>query len=285
MGAILAAAIPAAASLIGTGGQMMAQGKMNGKTRAWNNDQIVRARQWALEDYAMQNEYNSPKAQMARLKEAGLNPHLVYGNGADAQGANMASPPSGSIGNQPTADIQGGVNSAIAAYQNATQQNLQNNLLKTQNTIAEREIQLKEIQAQAIQQGILKSRFDMDWQGKLNPYNLNIKKKALEQFDINMLKTLSDVDLNTGRYNREGMRLTSDLQTADLQREIMKISANKSKAEIQQIQQNIENMKKQGTWQEMQNNLTEKMGRLNMTSADPAIFKFLSAIADKLAKK
>lgn len=29
-----------------------------------------------------QNEYNSPKEQMKRLKDAGLNPHLVYGSGA-----------------------------------------------------------------------------------------------------------------------------------------------------------------------------------------------------------
>lgn len=34
------------------------------------------------------NEYNSPVAQMARLREAGLNPNLVYGSGATG---NMAS--------------------------------------------------------------------------------------------------------------------------------------------------------------------------------------------------
>ncbi|AXH73472.1 MAG: DNA pilot protein [Microviridae sp.] len=38
----------------------------------------------ALMDWQMQNEYNSPEKQMERLKAAGLNPHLVYGNGATA---------------------------------------------------------------------------------------------------------------------------------------------------------------------------------------------------------
>ncbi|AXH75183.1 MAG: DNA pilot protein [Microviridae sp.] len=33
----------------------------------------------AIDDWNMQNAYNSPKAQMARLKDAGLNPNLVYG--------------------------------------------------------------------------------------------------------------------------------------------------------------------------------------------------------------
>lgn len=38
-----------------------------------------------LQNY--QNEYNSPKAQMDRLEEAGLNPNLVYGQGGATQAA------------------------------------------------------------------------------------------------------------------------------------------------------------------------------------------------------
>lgn len=276
--------IIAGASLLGSGGQMYATGKMNRKTRNWNNQQIERQRDWSLSDWAMQNEYNSPKAQMARLAEAGLNPHLVYGNGADATAGQIASPQAASADNK-IPDIQGGVNSALAAYQDAKTRSLQNNLLKTQTTIAERDIQLKEIQAQAMNLGILEKRFDLDWKGKLNPYNLQMKKKAVEQFDVNMFKQLAEVDLNTGRYNREGIRLDSDMQTADLQRMIMRISANKSNEEINQIRTNIENMKKSGKWQDMQNELMEKMKRLNMTPSDPAYFRLLTAVADKLAGK
>jgi hypothetical protein len=36
--------------------------------------------------WQMQNKYNTPKAQMARLKEAGLNPALIYGSGATNTG-------------------------------------------------------------------------------------------------------------------------------------------------------------------------------------------------------
>lgn len=35
-----------------------------------------------LENWTRQNEYNSPSAQMERLKAAGLNPNLVYGGGS-----------------------------------------------------------------------------------------------------------------------------------------------------------------------------------------------------------
>lgn len=44
--------------------------------------QEKRQRKWQLEDERRQNLYNSPKAQISRLKEAGLNPNLVYGSGS-----------------------------------------------------------------------------------------------------------------------------------------------------------------------------------------------------------
>ena len=41
--------------------------------------------------WEMENEYNKPVNQMARLQEAGLNPNLVYGNGATSLGGSMGS--------------------------------------------------------------------------------------------------------------------------------------------------------------------------------------------------
>ena len=46
----------------------------------------------AVDMWNKQNEYNSPKAQMERFREAGLNPNLIYGNGAASAG-NAGSPP------------------------------------------------------------------------------------------------------------------------------------------------------------------------------------------------
>lgn len=41
------------------------------------------------ENWSLENQYNSPEMQMARLKQAGLNPNLVYNNGANAQGGTI----------------------------------------------------------------------------------------------------------------------------------------------------------------------------------------------------
>lgn len=59
--------------------------------------------QWDREQQAwhMQNEYNDPKAQMQRLENAGLNPNLVYGNGATTQSANLS--PKSAHGSSPSA--------------------------------------------------------------------------------------------------------------------------------------------------------------------------------------
>lgn len=55
-----------------------------------NNQAQDNAKFWA--------DYNTPVNQMKRLREAGLNPNLVYGNGADAQYSGAPSAPSvGSI--------------------------------------------------------------------------------------------------------------------------------------------------------------------------------------------
>lgn len=48
-----------------------------------HNEQLIKEQnQWNLEQWQRENFYNSPQQQMLRLKAAGLNPNLMYGNGA-----------------------------------------------------------------------------------------------------------------------------------------------------------------------------------------------------------
>jgi len=67
-------AIIGAASLIGSLVGQSKQKKENRKiaeTQNLQNEKYIR----------MQNAYNSPQAQMSRFQDAGLNPHLIYGQG------------------------------------------------------------------------------------------------------------------------------------------------------------------------------------------------------------
>jgi Ni/Co efflux regulator RcnB len=78
------ATITTLAAVATQAGNSLAQSSMNRKTREWNEKQYGKQRTDALADWARTNEYNSPLQQMARLKEAGLSPHLIYGGGANS---------------------------------------------------------------------------------------------------------------------------------------------------------------------------------------------------------
>ena len=76
MGALLGAALNAGASVIQNG--------LNWFGNTMQNRQAMR-------NWERMNEYNSPKNQMKRFQEAGLNPHLIYGQGT---AGNASSAPS-----------------------------------------------------------------------------------------------------------------------------------------------------------------------------------------------
>ncbi|UPW41851.1 DNA pilot protein [Peromfec virus RodF5_8] len=76
-------AVGGIASAIGAGRQYRYQKKL--MDRAYNQQ---------VEFWNKQNEYNSPTAQMQRLSDANLNPHLIYSNGASGLTAQGVSTPS-----------------------------------------------------------------------------------------------------------------------------------------------------------------------------------------------
>ena len=58
---------------------------MAGEKLRYENEKELASQQnqYNLDMWRMQNEYNSPAAQMQRFKEAGLNPNLIYGQGSN----------------------------------------------------------------------------------------------------------------------------------------------------------------------------------------------------------
>lgn len=90
------AAIGGLASVFGTSQQnrnidkqIKAQQQENVKNRQYNLMLAKQQNQWNLEQWNRENAYNDPTAQMQRLRNAGLNPDLVYGSGS---AANLSAP-------------------------------------------------------------------------------------------------------------------------------------------------------------------------------------------------
>lgn len=94
MSGIGAAAINAGAGMIGTGLSLGLNSSLNKKTRKWAEKQSELQYKRSLNIMAMQNEYNTPERQIARLKDAGLNVGLMYnqGGGAGGTSAEAAAP-------------------------------------------------------------------------------------------------------------------------------------------------------------------------------------------------
>lgn len=74
--------ITGGAGVLGGVVDAVSTGIQNRKAREFAQHQYDQQRQHSLQDWAMQNAYNAPIAQMDRLKKAGLNPNLVYGSGS-----------------------------------------------------------------------------------------------------------------------------------------------------------------------------------------------------------
>lgn len=84
---LLSAGLGAVGSLIGNIGKAKkdrkAMQKANDQNIAFQRETNLQNKKWADESWDKTNAYNTPAMQMARFKEAGLNPHLIYGQGSE----------------------------------------------------------------------------------------------------------------------------------------------------------------------------------------------------------
>lgn len=127
MSILASAAIAGGAALASTATNAMVAGKMNKRGERHANKMWEKQGQRELEYFNLQNAYNDPSAQMQRLKDAGLNPNLVYGNGATTESAPI-SPKSAQPVNfrSPEIDLGGVVMNALQARQ------LESNIARTE---------------------------------------------------------------------------------------------------------------------------------------------------------
>lgn len=155
------------------------QGRSNKKARQWQEKMYYQQRRDALTDWNMQNEYNSPHAQMARLKAAGLNPNLVYGHGAEA--ISQAPPRSSSAGSwnpkPPTVDMQRGLDSF---YDTQLKQATYSNLTK-QGEVLEMEKNLKAAQQLKVLGDTKMTKFNLQQRARLADTEFEFRNRQIEK--------------------------------------------------------------------------------------------------------
>lgn len=129
LGSVLSGAASSAASASDARASLRAQNEMLQKQQQFSHDEAELNRQFQREMFDTTNEYNSPKAQVARMVEAGLNPALMYGSGA---GSIAAQSPSGFAASAPSAPSPQGLSDLSLRAAEIARINAETSLIKSQ---------------------------------------------------------------------------------------------------------------------------------------------------------
>lgn len=193
------------------------------------------------EFWDMQNAYNDPAAQMKRLSDAGLNPNLVYGNGATTQAASLS--PKQSHGYSPKAaqmDLSSVAQSAM--------------MLKQINAnIARTEAETKAIEARtqnqvfdnAVKQMLGYDNFVQAGQAATDRLKAQSSREVLDwEATLAAAFGLSGLDLQVGTYTLSGNDPAVLAKKAGLDRTIQEAENSKKLGDIRGFEASIKEFEK-----------------------------------------
>lgn len=144
----------------------------------WQQQENEKAYQRSLNMWNLQNEYNSPTQQMARIRAAGLNPNLVYGNGVTGNSSGSTPQYEPVKFNAPTMQAYRGWNLGIS---DAISQFLAYRTVKAQvdNMEAQNSLIRQQTATEATKQANIAA------------------STSRSEFDLNMAKELKDVSVSS----------------------------------------------------------------------------------------
>lgn len=266
MPAWLLPAVSAFGSLIGGLFDNNSQQTTNEQNQQFAREMYERQRADNLSMWHTQNDYNSPQKQMQRLRESGLNPNLVYGNGS---AVNTASPVANATPNVPQrvaprigAAISGATDSLAMFYDlQAKQASIDN--MRVQNTVLKNEALLKSIRAED-------DTFDLELKKELRENTKNLAIWTLQdRIDSSKLKQTIQFGKSIDNWTNQ------QTQTARIS------AANLSPTVIQAQLQNLYSGTKLRQAELELKKLEADLRKNGITSSDPIYFRVLGRLAQK----
>lgn len=229
------ALISAGSQVAGTATNAILQGSANKKARKFALEMYNRQRNDALTDWARENAYNSPAAQMKRLEDAGLNPNLVYGNGAVATGGDIrsANAPHWSP-EAPQVDLSG-IGTELGRYHQIRLQDAQVNNLEAQKAVAEQDALLKASQVNLTTAQASKIAQDTAIGAPTAARAEEIAKISLDAQKANLQKTLVDTRYTQNQDRRSDQSIAVQAQEAMVRMAKMKQEIQESKSRTRNI--------------------------------------------------
>jgi len=241
--AVASAAIAQAGQFTNVGANTLGQVLTNRKNRAFSREMYERTKSDNIAFWNMQNEYNSPANQMKRFQEAGLNPHLIYGQGNSGNSSPVASPDVQSAqARAPEIDLR--TTPTIDAFFDTQIKLAQLDNLKAQNSVITEEALLKAAQTRATNIGADRGLFDLDFETEHRTTSSDARRESVRQLRAN-------IDATNDRNAREAAMNSSNLMEALERMKTMKIQRAKTREEIAQINEAVKNMKKDGVMKDL----------------------------------
>lgn len=241
----------------------------NHMTEKWQEKMYDRQRQDALADWNRQNEYNSPTAQMERLKSAGLNPNLVYGQGAVANNASgvRSSSPGAYHPQAPQIDASG----VLSQYYDIQAKKAQINNLRAQNTVLLEDAAMKKAATRSLTNKADIGEFDLGMKQTLKDTNIDFRKQQLAKLGADTQFTLDSNERQkiTASYNWEKTATEILLNRARMQQ---------SQAERSKIYEAINLMQKDGVLKDWQ----IKLSKNGVTPHDNLAARFIGTYLNDL---
>lgn len=264
--ALLAPLIMAGANVTSQGLNAVSTGVQNRAQRKWNEKMYHWQRRDSLADWTMQNNYNSPEAQMARLRSAGLNPNLVYSNGATQTADAVRSSDTGSYRPQPIQfDLGSAAAAGLGAYydmqiKDATIENLKqqganlqaDNLLKKAQTLA------TTAQAGKTTVDQKTTEFDLYMKNQLKNFSYEASRLGVE-------KQKADIAFTLDQNERARLSNNASLQENAIRILLMRRQASSTEATTDEIRARIEQIKRDTQLKQ----LDIQLRQMGVNSSDP----------------
>lgn len=201
----------------------------------WNLQNQQNQQQWNLDQWNRQNLYNSPQAQMARFKAAGLNPHLIYGKGSSGPAATITSPDVKPYTRSEASNVNRGLD-LFGQYNHFKQIQAQTDNTRQATSLSKQEELLKAIQTANTATAGSHAKLNYGIAKELRETSINAATENLAKLQAETRRTSQEADFAIKTSSNREKKIAAELEnllkegrTKDLKNKLLKWEVQLSK--------------------------------------------------------
>lgn len=249
--AILPAIIGAGASILGDAANAASTSANNRKSRQWNEKMYSRQRADALADWNMQNEYNSPSAQMQRFRDANLNPNLIYGQGTEGNAGLVRGNSVDAWRPDAPHFNAGNISSSLMSIYDVKLKEAQTNNLEAQNAVAIQDAILKAAQTASTNATTLNTGVTTESGKFALSQAQRLADTSAQMAEQQLRKVTTETDLSLQANERAAAANSTSIAKA--LEEILSLRASRTSTEVDRVRilEQIRNLQRDATLKDL----------------------------------